>query len=91
VPARGAIRVALVHSQAAQIVAKQELDLALPARPQDARGAPQRYRAAPGTQVYGRDDWYAPIASGSSPSDAIRSARARWGTPAVSPAASPTT
>jgi 4-hydroxy-3-polyprenylbenzoate decarboxylase len=67
------IRVALVYSQAAQIVAKQELDLALPARPQDA--APQlaeRYRAAPGQlQVYGRDDWYAPIASGSSPSDAM--------------------
>ena len=67
------IRVALVYSQAAQIVAKQELDLALPARPQDAAALlAERYRAAPGLlQVYGRDDWYAPIASGSSPPDAM--------------------
>jgi 4-hydroxy-3-polyprenylbenzoate decarboxylase len=39
-------RVALVYSQAAQIVAKQELDLALPARPQDAAAhLAERYRA----------------------------------------------
>ena len=67
------IRVALVYSQAAQIVAKQELDLALPARPQDAAALlAERYRAAPGLlQVYGRDDWYAPMASGSSAPDAM--------------------
>src|SRR5262245_14810079 len=67
------IRVALVYSQAAQIVAKQELDLALPARPQDAAALlAERCRAAPGLlTVYGRDDWYAPIASGSRPSDAM--------------------
>jgi flavin prenyltransferase len=67
------IRVALVYSQAAQIVAKQELDLAIPARPQDAAALlAERYRAAPELlQVYGRDDWYAPIASGSSPPDAM--------------------
>jgi 4-hydroxy-3-polyprenylbenzoate decarboxylase len=67
------VRVALVYSQAAQIVAKQELDLALPARPQDAAAfLGERYRAGSGLlQVYGRDDWYAPIASGSSPSAAM--------------------
>lgn len=67
------VRVALIYSQAAQIVAKQELDLALPARPQDARAAlAGRYAAAPGLlEVYGREDWYAPIASGSSPADAM--------------------
>lgn len=67
------VRVALIYSQAAQIVAKQELDLALPARPQDARTAlAERYAAAPELlEVYGREDWYAPIASGSNPTDAM--------------------
>lgn len=68
------IRVALVYSQAAQIVAKQELDLALPARPQDAAALlAERYRAAAPEllQVYGRDDWYAPMASGSSAPEAM--------------------
>jgi 4-hydroxy-3-polyprenylbenzoate decarboxylase len=66
-------RVALVYSQAAQIVAKQELDLVLPARPQDALAyLSERYRAPQGAlEVYGREDWYAPIASGSNPTDAM--------------------
>jgi flavin prenyltransferase len=65
-------RVALIYSQAAQIVAKQELDLVLPARPQDAQvSLAERYRASPGAlHVYGREDWYAPVASGSNPTDA---------------------
>jgi 4-hydroxy-3-polyprenylbenzoate decarboxylase len=67
------VRIALIYSQAAQIVAKQELDVALPARPQDARAALLERYAAPAEllQVYGRDDWYAPIASGSSAADAM--------------------
>jgi 4-hydroxy-3-polyprenylbenzoate decarboxylase len=67
------VRVAVVYSQAAQIVAKQELDVVLPARPQDARAALlERYRApAAALEVYGRDDWYAPMASGSSAADAM--------------------
>ncbi len=67
------VQVALVYSQAAQIVAKQELDLALPSRPQDAAAfLAERCRADAGLlRVYGRDDWYAPIASGSNPSDAM--------------------
>ncbi|MCU0895924.1 MAG: UbiX family flavin prenyltransferase [Burkholderiales bacterium] len=67
------VDVALVYSQAAQIVAKQELDLSLPARAADAErffrerfaGAGERLR------VYGREDWYAPVASGSNPTDAM--------------------
>ena len=65
--------VLLVYSQAAQIVAKQELGLALPARAADAeRMLIERYPAAAGQlQVFGRDDWNAPIASGSNPPDAM--------------------
>jgi 4-hydroxy-3-polyprenylbenzoate decarboxylase len=67
------VRVALVYSQAAQIVAKQELDIVLPARAQDARAVLlERYGAAPDLlQVYGRDDWYSPVASGSNTTDAM--------------------
>ena len=67
------VRVALVYSQAAQIVAKQELDIVLPARAQDARAVLlERYSASPDLlQVYGRDDWYSPVASGSNTTDAM--------------------
>lgn len=67
------VDVALVYSQAAQIVAKQELDLTLPARPQDAeRYFAERFGVRRGTlRAYGREDWYAPIASGSNPTDAM--------------------
>jgi flavin prenyltransferase len=70
---QGGQRVNLVYSQAAQIVAKQEMELALPARPQDAE---KMLRERIGTfsgelHVYGRDDWYAPMASGSNPGDAM--------------------
>jgi flavin prenyltransferase len=67
------VHVQLVYSQAAQIVAKQELDLTLPARAADAeRMLLERYPAAAGKlKVFGRDDWNAPIASGSNPPDAM--------------------
>lgn len=63
----------LIYSQAAQIVAKQELDIVLPTRPQEALAFfSERYNAKPGQlQVYGREDWYAPMASGSNPGDAM--------------------
>lgn len=65
--------VLLVYSQAAQIVAKQELGFALPARAADAQSMLiDRYPAAAGRlRVFGRDDWNAPIASGSNPPDAM--------------------
>lgn len=66
-------RVNLVYSQAAQIVAKQELDFILPSRPQDAEKIlTERLGEFSGElHVYGRDDWYAPMASGSNPGDAM--------------------
>lgn len=68
-------RVWLMYSQAAQIVAKQETDLVLPAQPQAAqRLLAERYGlagdAADRLAVFGRDDWNAPPASGSNPPDA---------------------
>jgi len=66
------VRVWLVYSQAAQIVAKQELDLVLPAQPRAAqRLLTERFGAQAGQlAVFGRDDWNAPLASGSNPPDA---------------------
>ena len=66
-------RVHLVYSQAAQIVAKQEMDFALPSRPQDAEQMfAERFGKCSGKlKVFGRDDWYAPMASGSNPGDAM--------------------
>ena len=65
--------VQLVYSQAAQIVARQEMDLDLPARPAEAESALRaRYHDKTGTlKVYGREEWFAPMASGSNPPDAM--------------------
>jgi 4-hydroxy-3-polyprenylbenzoate decarboxylase len=67
------LRVHLVYSQAAQIVVKQEMDFTLPSRPQDAqRMLAERIGAHGGElRVYGHSDWYAPMASGSNPGDAM--------------------
>lgn len=66
-------RVHLVYSQAAQIVAKQEMDCVLPNRPQEAeKMLGERLGKFSGElRVFGRDDWYAPMASGSNPGDAM--------------------
>ena len=66
-------RVQLVYSQAAQIVAKQEMDFVLPNRAQDAeKMLNDRIGKHSGQlRVFGRDDWYAPMASGSNPGDAM--------------------
>lgn len=68
-------KVWLMYSQAAQIVAKQETDLVLPAQPREAqRLLAERFglvgKSADRLTVFGRDDWNAPPASGSNPPDA---------------------
>ena len=67
------VRVQFLYSQVAQVVAKQEMDLALPARAAELQADfTQRFGAQPGQlQVYGREEWFAPLASGSSPPDAM--------------------
>ena len=66
--------VQLLYSQAAQIVARQEMDFDLPSRPADAKAALlARFPAAylEKLQVFGREEWFAPVASGSNPPDAM--------------------
>lgn len=69
----GGCRVWVIYSQVAQIVASQESDLVLPAQPQQAaRELAARFGAAPGQlEVFGREDWNCPPASGSNPPDAM--------------------
>jgi 4-hydroxy-3-polyprenylbenzoate decarboxylase len=66
-------RVQLVYSQAAQVVARQEMDFDLPSRPAEARALLlERFPGLPGTlSVYGREEWFAPMASGSGVPDAM--------------------
>ncbi len=67
-------RVQLLYSQAAQVVARQEMDFDLPSRPAEARAA-LLARLQPADPellaVYGREEWFAPVASGSNPPDAM--------------------
>ena len=66
-------RVYVLASQAAAVVAKQEMDFTLPARPQELQTFLTQYFHAPigQLQVFGREEWFAPIASGSNPPDAM--------------------
>ncbi len=66
-------RVQLLYSPVAQIVARQELDFALSARAAEVeKDLAARFNAAPGQlKVYGREEWFAPLASGSNPPDAM--------------------
>ena len=63
----------LVYSQAAQFVAKQELDFLLPSRPAEAETQlMERFKCRPEQlRVFAREDWMAPIASGSGAADAM--------------------
>jgi 4-hydroxy-3-polyprenylbenzoate decarboxylase len=65
-------RVWLVYSQAAQIVAKQEMNLVLPTQPRECqRMFAKQFGAKEGQlSVFGRDDWNAPLASGTHAPDA---------------------
>lgn len=63
----------LLYSQVAQIVARQEMGLDLPSRPAEVQTAlSARFASAPGQlRVFGREEWFAPLASGSNPADAM--------------------
>lgn len=67
------VRVYLLLSQAAHIVAKQEIGVALPARAGDLeKQLATGLNARDGQlRVFGRDDWNAPVASGTNPADAM--------------------
>ena len=66
-------RVQLLYSQVAQVVARQEMALELPARASETQTfLRERFAALPGSlDVYGREEWFAPVASGSNPPDAM--------------------
>ena len=60
-------RVYLLISNAAQVVINTETDLQLPEAAQWQEFLAQHFRAAPNQlQVFAREDWMAPVASGSS-------------------------
>ena len=63
----------LIYSQAGQIVAKQELGFTLPNRPQEAEQMlKERMGKFSGDlKVFGIQDWYAPMASGTNPGNAM--------------------
>ncbi len=65
--------VQLLYSQVAQIVARQEMNLELPGRASEAEKFFRiRFAGLPGTlSVYGREEWFAPVASGSNPPEAM--------------------
>jgi 4-hydroxy-3-polyprenylbenzoate decarboxylase len=67
------VTVDLVYSAAAQIVARQECELTLPTQPREAaRLLAERYGAPAGRLiVHAREDWLAPMASGSNPGDGM--------------------
>ena len=70
---RAGCRVDLLVSSAARIVARQELDLTLPADTGDlAAFFDARFSGHGGTlAAYGKEEWFAPAASGSNPADAM--------------------
>lgn len=67
-------QVRLVYTQVAQIVAKQEMNLSWPSRAADlAELLRSQYQLADPAQlqVYGQQEWFAPMASGSNPGDGM--------------------
>ncbi len=70
---RAGCQVDLLVSQAARIVARQELDLALPGLNSElAAFFDARFAGHGGSlAVYGKEEWFAPAASGSNPADAM--------------------
>lgn len=63
----------LLYSQAAQIVAQQEMRLNFPSGSRELQAQlRERFAHLPGQlQVFGREEWFAPIASGTNTADAM--------------------
>ena len=70
---RAEVRVYLLISQAAQVVIQMETGLELPARASEAESfLKERFQAEAGQlRVFGRQEWTAPVASGSHPAEAM--------------------
>lgn len=66
-------QVYLLYSKVAQIVAQQEMNLALPSSAKEAEAFFNRQYNVPDGQlrVFGREEWFAPVASGSNPADSM--------------------
>lgn len=65
-------RVWLLYSPAAQVVAQQEMQLSLPSQAKALQGLwREQYRCGEQLSVFGREEWFAPPASGSNPADAM--------------------
>lgn len=66
-------QVYLLYSKVAQIVAQQEMALALPSSAKEAEAfLSDRFGITNGQlRVFGREEWFAPVASGSNPADAM--------------------
>lgn len=75
----------LAYSPAAQVVAKQECGLVLPTQPREAeRMFRERYGAHEGQlRVFAREDWLAPMASGSNPGHGMAVCPCSMGTAAA--------
>ena len=66
------VAVELIVSKAAQVVLAEETDLELPAQPEGMRQALRERYPGPGElRVYGREQWTAPVASGSNAADTM--------------------
>ena len=66
------VNVQLLYSPATQVVAQQEIGFTLRSRPSEVEtDFTERFKAAPGQlRVFGQQEWFAPLASGSNPPNA---------------------
>ncbi len=71
----------LLYSSAAQVVAKQEMDLTLPAHAKTCESMlREKFNVGERLRVFGKEEWFAPLASGTNPADAMVICPASMGT-----------